>query len=340
MNIAFKELKYYKFKYLLIGLILFLLAFLVMFVSSLAQGLGKDNISMIENLNGDKIMIHEEADNQINQSVLEDKDLEQATDNGYHPVSMKMLRIQDGDGIQLLYSDDAVNYTVVEGHEPTSENEILLDETLSETYKIGDTIEARDYDGVTYTVSGFVDKTMYAHTSVGFVTKDGFKKIDEVVTPTFAVGDKTHDTQSHINLITKEDAMNGIPSFQAEQLPLNLMVIFLFVISAIVISAFFYVITIQKTKEYGILKAIGTTSGKMIVSIIVEVMTIVILSTVIAIGLTFLLANFLPVSMPFFVNNNLVLLLFGSFIGVSLIGALLSVVKVIRIDPLSAIGGE
>ncbi|CAD2072041.1 ABC transporter permease [Phocicoccus pinnipedialis] len=340
MNIAFKELKYYKFKYLLIGLILFLLAFLVMFVSSLAQGLGKDNISMIENLNGDHILVHEEADNQINQSVLEDKDTKLAEDNGYHFVSMKMLRIQEASAIQLLYSDDAVNYLVVEGHEPKSDNEILLDETLSKTYAIGDTIQARDYDDVAYEVSGFVEKSMYAHTSIGFVTKEGYKKVDENVTPTFAVGDKKIETPKHIDRITKQDAMNGIPSFQAEQLPLNLMVVFLFVISAIVISAFFYVITIQKTKEYGILKAIGTTSGKMITSIIVVVMTIVILSTVIAIGLTFVIGQFLPVTMPFFINENLVLLLFGSFVGVSLIGALLSVFKVIRIDPLSAIGGE
>lgn len=339
MNIAFKELKYYKFKYLLIGLILFLLAFLVMFVSSLAQGLGKDNISMIEHLNGEHILVHEEADNQINQSVLEGNDLELAEDNGYHLISMKMLRIKEGDALQLVYSEDGIDYTLTEGKEPTNENEILLDETLSETYSVGDTVEARDYD-VTYEVSGFVQKSMYAHTSLGYVTKDGYKKIDEKVTPNFAVGDKNIEGLDKVEQITHEDAMKGIPSYQAEQLPLNLMVVFLFVISAIVISAFFYVITIQKTKEYGILKAIGTTSGKMIVTLIIEVLTIVVSATAIAIGLTFLMGNFLPVSMPFYINDKLVLLLFGSFIGVSLIGALLSIIKVIRIDPLSAIGGE
>src|SRR5699024_1902307 len=134
--------------------------------------------------------------------------------------------------------------------------------------------------------------------------------------------------------------MNGIPSYQAEQLPLKLMVVFLFVISAIVISAFFYVITIQKTKEYGILKAIGTKSSRMISMILTEVLTIVIISTLIAIGLTYVLGELLPVTMPFFVNNKLVLLLSTSFILVSLVRSGLSTIKVVTRQPISEIGRE
>lgn len=81
MKIAFKELKYYKFKYLMIGIILFLLAFLVMFVSSLAQGLGKDNISMIESLSGEAILIEDDSNNEIQQSVLSEDVVNDARDN-------------------------------------------------------------------------------------------------------------------------------------------------------------------------------------------------------------------------------------------------------------------
>src|SRR5699024_12015412 len=99
------------------------------------------------------------------------------------------------------------------------------------------------------------------------------------------VGSENLSNLDEAKTITKKELMNRIPSYQAEQLPLKLMVVFLFVISAIVISAFFYVITIQKTKEYGILKAIGTKSLRMISMIMNEVLTNLIIYTLIVIVL-------------------------------------------------------
>ncbi|OFL49114.1 hypothetical protein HMPREF2767_01440 [Nosocomiicoccus sp. HMSC067E10] len=336
MKIAFKELKYYKFKYLMIGIILFLLAFLVMFVSSLAQGLGKDNISMIESLSGEAILIEDDSNNEIQQSVLSEDVVNDARDNGYKSLSMTPLRFENNDSVQLVYTD-AVNLNIVEGSQPNGKDEILVDSTMAASYNVGDTVEVKDSD-ITYKISGFVKRQMYAHTPIAFTTKEGFEKIKEADVNIMVGSDEFK--ADGITTITKKDLMNGIPSYQAEQLPLNLMIVFLFVISAIVISAFFYVITIQKTKEYGILKAIGTKNIRMVSMIVTEVFVIVILSTLIAIGLTYLLSTLLPVTMPFFVNNKLVVLLFGSFMVVSLIGALLSVIKVVKIDPLTAIGGD
>ena len=337
MKIAFKELKYYKFKYLLIGVILFLLAFLVMFVSSLAQGLGKDNISMIESLSGEEIVIEKDANDEIQQSKLSDDVIQQAEDKDFKALSMTPLRFDNNDSVQLVYTD-AVDYTLTSGSKPKSGNEIVVDSTMSEDYDVGDVVKVKDSD-IEYKITGFAKRQMYAHTPIAFTTKDGFEEIKPADVNIMVGSEKLNDLDE-AKTITKKDLMNGIPSYQAEQLPLNLMVVFLFVISAIVISAFFYVITIQKTKEYGILKAIGTKSSRMISMIMTEVLTIVIISTLIAIGLTYVLGELLPVTMPFFVNNKLVLLLFGSFILVSLLGALLSIIKVVKIDPLSAIGGE
>src|SRR5699024_82876 len=105
MKIAFKELKYYKFKYLMIGVILFLLAFLVMFVSSLAQGLGKDNISMIESLSGEEIVIEKDANDEIQQSILNDDVIQQAKDKDFKTLSMTPLRFESNDSVQLVYTD-------------------------------------------------------------------------------------------------------------------------------------------------------------------------------------------------------------------------------------------
>lgn len=340
MKLAFKELSYYKFKYLLITMILFLLAFLVMFVSSLAQGLGKDNISLIESFNGQHIVINKDADNQLNQSLLTEEDTQTVKDKDLNILSMGFITLKNNDKVALVHTND-IEPKVVKGHAPKSKDDVLINEKLSENLKIGDTVKIKDSD-ITYKISGFTKQQMFAHTSVGFVTEDGMKKFNPKMIPNIAITNKSVKTSDfkEAKVITQKQLMEGIPSYQAEQMPLNLMVVFLFVISAIVISAFFYVITIQKTREYGILKAIGTKNPKIALTIFTEVITIVLVSTLLAIGVIYLIDMFMPVTMPFYLNNQLVLLLLGLFIIVSLIGALMSVIKVMKIDPLSAIGGE
>lgn len=48
----------------------------------------------------------------------------------------------------------------------------------------------------------------------------------------------------------------------------------------------------------------------------------------------------MPPGMPFYLNNNLIMILAGLFLFVSFIGVMLSIIKVLKIDPIEAIGGE
>lgn len=59
----------------------------------------------------------------------------------------------------------------------------------------------------------------------------------------------------NMEVITKSDAVSAIPGYKEEQGSLLMMIAFLYVISAFVLAVFFYVITIQKTSQFGILKS-------------------------------------------------------------------------------------
>ncbi|PYE47827.1 ABC transporter permease [Paenibacillus barcinonensis] len=143
---------------------------------------------------------------------------------------------------------------------------------------------------------------------------------------------------SKTEIITKSDAVSAIPGYKEEQGSLLMMIAFLYVISAFVLAVFFYVITIQKTSQFGILKAIGTRNGYLAGSVSLQVLLLSVGSLVISVLLVQLFESVLPASMPFQLGVSTLALTCVLFILMSMAGSLFSVWKVTKIDALDAIG--
>ena len=71
MKLAWKELVYSKKKYLLIEVIIILLMFMVLFLSGLANGLGRAVCAAIDNIPADYFLVSDTAENLITVSSLE-----------------------------------------------------------------------------------------------------------------------------------------------------------------------------------------------------------------------------------------------------------------------------
>src|SRR5690606_11328727 len=69
------------------------------------------------------------------------------------------------------------------------------------------------------------------------------------------------DRRAGTETLTKEEAYSGSPGFSAETATMTLIRAFLLVISALIVGAFFTVLTVQRTRQIGLLKAMGASSS-------------------------------------------------------------------------------
>lgn len=129
-----------------------------------------------------------------------------------------------------------------------------------------------------------------------------------------------------------------MPGYKEETGTIIMMLAFLIVISAFVIAVFFYVITIQKTSQFGVMKAIGASNRFISKAIVAQVFILSSFGILAGVGLTYLTALAFPKNMPFDLDAKLVVLYAVALLIISLLSSIISVRQVTKIDPLTALG--
>ncbi|OCT15304.1 ABC transporter permease [Paenibacillus pectinilyticus] len=371
MYLAIREMRFAKGRYSLIATIMVLVAFLVLFVTGLAQGLAYDNAASVKNMDATHFIFQQDSNHrftrsQINQNQLEKAGLIVGQENA-EPLGVKMTTvIPSGETGKIDVTLLAVNLNswlapaITEGS-PLSDQikgKVLVDQKLADSgVKIG-TILVDQASGIKWTVGCFVKNESFSHTPAVFLNKQDWLSLQTqslTTQGTESVADsniynaiaikaskeKAKELQSALpntEVIKKSDAVSAIPGYKEEQGSLMMMIVFLFVISAFVLAVFFYVITIQKTSQFGILKAIGTRTAYLARSVTLQVLVLSVASLLLSVLLVTLFEAILPSSMPFQLGFSTLLLTCLSFVTMSLAGSLFSVWKVAKIDALDAIG--
>lgn len=367
MFLALRELKHAKMRYLLIALIMVLIGWLVLFVSGLAQGLSSDNASSIQNMNADYLILQKESDHRLTRSSLPEAQLQhirEFTDEASaSPLGVQMTAVTKAGETKKL---DATLFAietggmlmpeVVEGRmiDTDTLDEAVVDLSFKESgVALGDVLEEQ-MSGQQFKVIGFTKGQSFSHSPVIHVNFGEWSSLQAAVSrggagdgiqynaialqADSAKADQIGDSISDIEVITMDQALQGIPGYKEEQGSLLMMIAFLFVIAAFVLAVFFYVITIQKMNQFGVLKAIGASSKYLARNIIAQVLTLSVASLAVSIGLTYGVSAILPSSMPFDLSPQLVLLCSALFLAVAVIGSLLSLYRVVKIDAIEAIG--
>ncbi|PCF36092.1 ABC transporter permease [Staphylococcus delphini] len=349
MFLAWNEIKRNKLKFSLIIGVLILISYLLFLLSGLAKGLINMNTEGIDRWHADAIILNKDANQTVQQSsfdtaLVKDQFDKQATLK-QAAVIVSNGKIEENALLYGTQKDAFIVPKLTEGRPFKTNNEVIADGTLKEKgFKVGDTLSLSQTDE-TLKIVGFTESAKYNASPVLFGNNQTIEKINPILTEdkTNAVVVKDSDWQKQtldgdLEAVDMDTFIENLPGYQAQNLTLNFMISFLFIISATVIGVFLYVITLQKTQLFGVLKAQGFTNGDLVKVVLSQTFVLALIGTVIGLILTLVTGAFLPSAVPI-KFDILTLMLFGIvLILVSLLGSLFSIVTIRKIDPLKAIG--
>ena len=358
MFLAINEIKDAKLRYSLIVGLLTLVSYLMFFLSGLAFGLIDQNRSSIDYWKADTVLLSSEANKTLALSNLKLSDKSSISADNVEPFSQMLTVANVGENTNNMFKqkisifgvnkDSFLIPSITKGKSFESKNEIVIDKSISEKegLKIGDTITIANSD-IKLKIVGYTEKSRYNVAPVVYVNITDFQELkygnskstDNPMINAFVVKGELKDYDSSVfQKVSIADFINELPGYSAQILTFGLMIGFLIVISAIIIGIFMYVLTIQKTPIFGIMKAQGISNRIIGISVLSQTFLLSLVGSTLGLVGTWATSLVLPSAVPFLGNGLYYSIIFASLIIFSLVGTLFSVLAIRKIDPLKAIG--
>jgi putative ABC transport system permease protein len=349
MKLAWKEIRYNLKKYLLIELLLILMIFMVLFLSGLANGLGRAVSASIEKMDMEYVLMSEGSDSLLSLSNLSDTVISDLKDENATGFALQRGNITtDGktEKLDITYlAIDPSDYLNPDQKLTKDTATIVLDHSFqAKGIAVGD-IVTDNKTGTKLKVTAFTTDAMYGHVASGYISSDTLKAmsgVKEVSYNAIAVQskDKPSVTPEGTEWITKSDLIEHIPGYSAEQMTIRMILWVLLVVSAAILGVFFYILTIQKKKQFGVMKAIGLHMSEINGMLLSQILILAVSGTLIGNLLCFAMSKALPSAMPFYLKGMDILMVSAVFIVIAVIFGMLSMRQIAKIDPLTIIGGS
>jgi putative ABC transport system permease protein len=363
--IAFDELWYRRGQFALIGLIVTLVAYLVFMISALGAGLLEQAGSAVKNLNADALVFRDNANLSLQQSELSvgivariraAPGVSDSSVLGYVSVQPSD---QPGKGpvAFLGFEPFTISAPIVrEGRplEPGETGAVLADKRFVEDRGkgIGDTIEVSSrLEPYTFEIVGIVDEGPFFFQNPIWGSMADFRTLKygdvpdaPAATLVMVAGEGVVESVPRdvpgTEAATPAETFNSIPGVSAQQGTANAIQGFGLVIGALVIGVFFYVLTLQKVGQIGVLKAIGASSWFVFRQLLLQVVIVAVVGMVIALPLTFVTVNMLSANVPLPLTRDTVVLSSILLLATAIIGVLFSGRRIATVDPLIALGQQ
>ncbi|MEU7550826.1 ABC transporter permease [Streptomyces sp. NPDC044571] len=360
MFVAWRDLRFAKGRFALMGSVVLLITLLVGLLSGLTAGLARENTSAVTGLPASHLAFAAPAGGRevsFTRSQVPEKAWRawraQPGVRSAEPLAIRTTDAAAGERTAAVsvFGVDPAGPLAPRGAGLARGRVVLTEKAAKELG--GLTAGARLRIGpLDLTVAAVSGTAAYSHTPVVWTDLGDWQRLgnpaaaDTLATvvaldapdasgPALAAGDRAAGTAAR----TVDEALGAIGSYQAENGSLQLMRGFLFAISALVIGAFFTVWTIQRSADVAVLKALGASTPYLLKDALGQAVVMLAigtgLGTALAAGFGALISGG---DVPFVLATATVLAPAGIMIVLGALGAALSIRRITSVDPLTALG--
>ncbi|MBK5287946.1 MAG: ABC transporter permease [Acidimicrobiia bacterium] len=145
-------------------------------------------------------------------------------------------------------------------------------------------------------------------------------------------------TDGATKTLTKDEAVLASPGTRQQKSTFNGIIFVTFAVVGLVVALFFALLTLERAPIYGVLKALGTTTRRLFAGVLVQGFALVAIAFAVGGLVTLGIVNLLPARIPLQLVGSRAITTFVGLMITGAIGSALSLRRIARIDPVTAIG--
>ncbi len=363
MFVAWRDLRFARGRFVLIGSVVALITLLVGFLAGLTGGLAAQNISAVLGLPGDRLVLQQPSSGQPSfgeSTIGREARVGWQTAAGVDevvPVGIVQGRADAGAasavgvalfGLPAAASGAGAGAGTVAALAPDRDDEVGLSAAAASDLGVG-VGDRVTITGTTYRVASVGGDAWYSHTPVLAMTPDAWAAADRRLggdgAPTVLAVSGSPDwdavaARTHTSAASHLGSLTALETFRSEVGSLALMIAMLFGVSALVVGAFFTVWTMQRAGDVAVLKALGASTRSLVRDALGQALVVLVVGigvgTAAVVGLGALAGG----ALPFLLSPLTTLVPAVAMAALGLAGAAVALRTVTAADPLTALGSN
>ncbi|MEX2982399.1 ABC transporter permease [Streptomyces sp. C36] len=353
MFVALRDIRFARGRFALMGTVVALITTLVVFLYGLTDGLAREATSAVASLPADRIVFGApagaEPEVSFSNSTLDERQLAAWRSapgvRSAEPLGVAMTRLTangSASSVSVFGTSGRLRPEPLRGTAP-GEGQAAVSERVAREHGLrpGDriTLGAREL-----TVSGVTPDRSHGHAPAVWTTLADWRRFGHQTGPSaLAVtggGAPSGEAARTTVAVGLDDALEGIDGYAAEHGTLQLVQGFLFVVSALVVGAFFMVWTVQRRPDVAVLKAMGASGGHLLRDALGQAAAVLLAGASLGAAAGAGGGALASAAVPFELGAATVAVPVAAMVLLGLAGAALAVRHITSVDPLTALGAH